>query len=110
MTEGSPRADLLELQDGLPGGFKGAVLVRRGGPDTVGTEARVGHASEQGLEEIRGEFLMSVAIRGGEFVKHPHELLDTGAVLVGKGTSCLDEDIGNPPGVAGEFRVEVTGG
>lgn len=39
--------------------------------------------------------------------KHPHELLDMGAILVGKGTSCLEKDIESLPGVAKEFQVET---
>lgn len=52
--------------------------------------------------------MIGVTIRGAELVEHPHELLDTGAVLVGDGPGGFEEYFGCP--LPGEFEVKVTGG
>lgn len=108
VAEGGPGAHLLELQHHLPGGLEGAGLVRRGQPGAVAPLARVGHATKQGLEEVVGQLLFDVAVRGAELIEHPHELLDTGAVLVSDGSGGLEEDVGGP--LAREVKVEVAGG
>lgn len=70
----------------------------------------VSHAAEQGLEEVRGEFLIGVTIWGPKLVKHPHQLLQACAVFVCDRACGLEEDIGGPLVRRGKFEGKVIRG
>lgn len=82
VSEGGPRADLLELENQPPGGVEGVALLGDGGERLVASLAGVGGSAEQGLEEVRGEFLIAVAVGGSELVEHPEKVVRFGGVSV----------------------------
>jgi len=57
------------------------------------------------LEEIRGKFLVGVAVGGAELVEHPEEVMEARGVVVGDGACGFQEEVVGP--VGGEFEVEV---
>ena len=110
MSEGCPGTDLLELQHRLARGFEGACFLGGRGQGSIGSVPGLSDAAEEGLEEVGGQFLVGVAVGGGQFVEHPHQLLEARGVLVGDGTCGFEEDVVGP--LAGELEREgcVAGG
>ena len=96
---------LLKLEDELESGVEGVILLGNGDEGFVASEAGFGSSAKESLQEVISQFLIGVAVRGGELVQHPKKMVDFVGVFVGDSSSTLVEKGGGPFSSSGGRRV-----
>ena len=82
VAERGPRARLLELEDGLAHGLEVVATLGCGAERRVGAGSAAREAAEEGVHEGPREALLVGAVRGGELVEKPEEVLRVARVVV----------------------------
>lgn len=86
----------MELEDQPQSGVEGVILFGNGDEGFVATEASFRGPAEESLQEVGSQFLIRVAIRGGQLVQHPKKMVDFVGVFFRDGSSTLLEKGGGP--------------